>query len=47
MLDYLFDNLVFDNIGVQCTTMVFFIDFQKEGCCELVFGLMGNPKASK
>ena len=28
----------------QC---LFFIDLQKQGCCELVFGLMVNPKPSK
>ena len=28
-------------------TVCFFIDLQKQGCCELVFGLMVNPKPSK
>ena len=28
-------------------SVFFFIDLQKQGYCELVLGLMGNPKASK
>ena len=35
--------LGYRNIGIlQC---VFFRRPQKQVCCELVFGLMGNPKA--
>ena len=26
-------------------SVFFFIDLQKQGCCELVFGLLGNQKA--
>ena len=28
-------------------SVFFLIDLQKQGYCELVLGLMGNPKASK
>ena len=40
--------LLFGNdILLTLYSVFFFIDLQKQGCCELVFGLMGNPKASK
>ena len=38
-------NLEWTVFLVQC--VFFFIDLQKQDYCELVLGLMGNPKASK